>query len=98
MAQFVNTPKIVKAFHGHPQGANTQQGYPYGTQTTTINTDKTGTPEMVGRATGPITKAISQRRSHRRQWRIFGFVAMVILDAALVVAAFRLAYFLRYSV
>jgi exopolysaccharide biosynthesis polyprenyl glycosylphosphotransferase len=78
-------------------------------QTTDINmdTDKTGTFDMVGSAdtgmnasgaTGPITRAISQRRSHRRQWRIFEFVAMIILDAVLVDAAFRLAHYLRYYV
>ena len=75
-------------------------------QTTDINldTDKTGTFDMVGGAgigtnasgaTGPITRAISQRRSHRRQWRIFECVAMIILDAVLVHAAFRLAHYLR---
>src|SRR5258706_16468425 len=78
-------------------------------QTTDINrdTDKTGTFDMVGGAgigmnasgaTGPITKAISQRRSHRRQWRIFECVAMILLDATLITAAFRLAYYLRYTV
>jgi exopolysaccharide biosynthesis polyprenyl glycosylphosphotransferase len=78
-------------------------------QTTDVNidTDKTGSFDMVGGAgtgtdasgaTGPITRAISQRRSHRRQWRIFEFVAMIILDAVLVDAAFRLAHYLRYYV
>src|SRR5579884_3600220 len=71
------------------------------------DTDKTGTFEMVGSAgtetgtsgaTGPITKAISQRRSHRRQWRIFECVAMLILDAVLIDVAFRLAHYLRYYV
>src|SRR6266704_1803443 len=54
--------------------------------------------DTVGGATGPITKAISARRSHRRQWRIFECIAMIILDAILVVVAFRLAYYLRYTV
>src|SRR5215471_17649891 len=49
-------------------------------------------------ATGPITKAISARRSHRRQWRIFECFAMIILDAILVIVSFRLAYYLRYDV
>src|SRR5258706_7183664 len=73
-----------------------------------IDTDKTGTLDMVGGpdagtnpnpsgATGPITKAISQRRSHRRQWRIFECVAMILLDATLITAAFRLAYYLHYT-
>jgi exopolysaccharide biosynthesis polyprenyl glycosylphosphotransferase len=48
-------------------------------------------------STGPITKAISARRSHRRQWRIFECIAMIILDAILVVISFRLAYHLRYD-
>ncbi len=54
--------------------------------------------DTVGGATGPITKAISARRSHRRQWRIFECIAMIILDAILVVVSFRLAYHLRYEV
>ena len=57
-----------------------------------------GTTDMIGGATGPITKAISARRSHRRQWRIFECIALIILDATLVVVAFHLAYYLRYTV
>ena len=57
-----------------------------------------GTTGMTSGATGPITKAISARRSHRRQWRIFECIAMIILDAILVVVSFRLAYHLRYEV
>ncbi len=49
-------------------------------------------------ATGPIMKAISSRRSHRRQWHIFEVVAMVLLDATLIGASFGLAYFMRYYV
>ncbi len=60
--------------------------------------EQAGTSDMVGGATGPITKAISARRSHRRQWRIFECIAMIILDAVLVVVAFHLAYYLRYTV
>lgn len=65
-------------------------------QLTKLNpdTDRTGALEPVG-ATGPITKAISQRRSHRRQWRIFECIAMVILDACLIAISFQLAYNLR---
>ncbi len=47
--------------------------------------------------TGPITKAISIRRSHRRQWRILECISMVVLDAILVIVSFRLAYHLRYD-
>jgi exopolysaccharide biosynthesis polyprenyl glycosylphosphotransferase len=64
----------------------------------TPNAEQAGTPDMISGGTGPITKAISERRSHRRQWRIFECVAMIILDAILVIAAFRLAYYLRYTV
>ena len=53
---------------------------------------------MMGGATGPITKAISRRRSHRLQWRVFECIAMIILDATLVHAAFQLAYHLRYDI
>ena len=55
------------------------------------------TTETPGGATGPITKAISARRSHRRQWRMLECIAMIILDAILVVVSFRLAYHLRYD-
>jgi exopolysaccharide biosynthesis polyprenyl glycosylphosphotransferase len=50
---------------------------------------------MVG-ATGPIMKAISKRRSHRRQWRIFECIAMLLLDAWLIYISFLLAYYLRH--
>ena len=53
---------------------------------------------MIGGATGPITKAISQRRSHRRQWSIIERIAMITLDATLAYTAFLLAYYLRYHV
>jgi exopolysaccharide biosynthesis polyprenyl glycosylphosphotransferase len=53
---------------------------------------------MSSGGTGPITKAISERRSHRRQWRIFECIGMIILDAILVDVAFRLAYYLRFTV
>ncbi|GAC1657638.1 MAG: sugar transferase [Ktedonobacteraceae bacterium] len=49
-------------------------------------------------ATGPVMKAISKRRSHRRQWRIFEIIAMIILDAWLVGIAYRLAYDIRASI
>jgi exopolysaccharide biosynthesis polyprenyl glycosylphosphotransferase len=67
-------------------------------QTTGISkdTDRTGALEMMRGATGPVMKAISKRRSHRRQWRIFERIAMLLLDATLIVAAFRLAYDIRF--
>ncbi|GAC1391836.1 MAG: sugar transferase [Ktedonobacteraceae bacterium] len=51
---------------------------------------------MMAGATGPITKAISRRRSHRNQWRTFECIAMVVLDAWLVTIAYQLALNLRY--
>jgi exopolysaccharide biosynthesis polyprenyl glycosylphosphotransferase len=55
------------------------------------------TTETPSGATGPITKAISARRSHRRQWRMLECIAMIILDTIVVVVSFRLAYHLRYD-
>jgi FlaA1/EpsC-like NDP-sugar epimerase len=43
-------------------------------------------------------KAISKRRLHRHQWRIFKVIAMVLLDATLVATSFQLAHFIRYNV
>ncbi len=63
-----------------------------------IDTNKTKTPELVGGVTGQITKAISQRRSHRHQWRTFEVISMLILDAILIDASFQLAYHLRFNV
>lgn len=48
--------------------------------------------------TSQLTKEISERRSHRHQWRIARGIAMVILDAALVFVAFLLAWYFRYTV
>src|SRR5690349_8876635 len=53
---------------------------------------------MLGGATGPILKAISQRRLRRRHWRTFECISMIILDALLITTAFYLAYYLRYIV
>jgi len=50
---------------------------------------------MMPGATGPITKAISRRRTHRDQWRTFERIAMVILDTWLVAIAFQLALSFR---
>jgi hypothetical protein len=61
------------------------------------NAEQAGTTDMVGGSTGPISKSISERRSHRRQWRIFECIGVIILDAVLVDVAFRLAYYLRYT-
>ena len=54
-------------------------------------------PTGVTGGTGPITKAISRRRSHRRQWRIFECIAMLILDAWLISTSFQLAFSFRVS-
>lgn len=53
---------------------------------------------MMAGATGPIIKAISERRSYRRQWRIFGRITLFILDAAFITLAFWLAHYLRYHI
>ena len=60
--------------------------------------EQAGTPDTISGGTGPIPRALSERRSHRRQWRIFEYTSMIILDAALVAIAFELAYNLRYKV
>ncbi|WP_170142442.1 sugar transferase [Thermosporothrix hazakensis] len=45
--------------------------------------------------TGAITKVVTRRRTHRRQWRIFECIAMLILDGWLIYTAFQMAYILR---
>src|SRR5258706_6146134 len=69
-------------------------------QTTNISpdTDRTGVLDMTVGGTGPIMKAISKRRSHRQQWRVFECIALLILDTTLIVASFRLAHFMRYNI
>src|SRR5690348_12544292 len=56
------------------------------------------TTESPGGSTGPITKALYQRRSNRRHWRIFERVATVVLDAILIGVSFWLAYYFRFTV
>ncbi|HLG77657.1 MAG TPA: sugar transferase [Ktedonobacteraceae bacterium] len=56
----------------------------------------TGNQEMIGGATGPITKAIYRRRVHRRQWRIFECIFMFLVDAALIGFSVYLAFTFRY--
>src|SRR5579883_3477761 len=63
-----------------------------------MNTGETAALEMLGGATGPISKAISQRRLHRRHWRTFECISMIILDALLITVAFYLSYYLRYVI
>src|SRR5947208_6038800 len=53
---------------------------------------------MMRGATGPVMKAISKRRSHRQQWRIFECIAMILLDGTLIAAAFSLAYYVRFYI
>jgi exopolysaccharide biosynthesis polyprenyl glycosylphosphotransferase len=53
---------------------------------------------MTGGITGPISRVLSERRSHRHQWHSIELVAIILLDAALVHVAFLLAYFLRYHI
>src|SRR5438046_9524961 len=65
-------------------------------QTSGVDT-RTETNEMIGGATGQITRTISRRRSHRKQWRIFECIFMIILDALMLHAAFYLAYAIRFN-
>src|SRR5579859_8157801 len=62
-----------------------------------VENERTGPFDMLSGGTGPITKAISRRRSHRRQWRIFECIAMLILDAWLISAYFQLAFAFRVA-
>ncbi len=81
MAQFVNSGELP---HTTGQPGN--------------NTFATSTPEIsTGGTTGQITKVISDRRSNRRQWRIFEVCLTVVVDALLVYFAFFIAYKLRYG-
>ena len=62
-------------------------------------TETTGTSAgSPGGSTGPITKALYQRRSNRRHWRIFERVATVVLDTILIGVSFWLAYYFRFTV
>ncbi|HEV2653662.1 MAG TPA: sugar transferase [Ktedonobacteraceae bacterium] len=40
---------------------------------------------------------LSKRRSSRQQWRVFEYIAMLILDIVLIIAAFHLAHYIRYN-
>jgi exopolysaccharide biosynthesis polyprenyl glycosylphosphotransferase len=40
---------------------------------------------------------LSKRRSSRQQWRVFEYIAMLILDIILIVVAFHLAHYIRYN-
>lgn len=64
-------------------------------ETTEVVDMTTGSP---GGVTGPMTKALFQRRSNRRHWRIFERIAIIILDAVLIYISFRLAHYFRYYV
>ncbi len=57
----------------------------------------TGTQELISGATGPITKAISRRRTSRQHWRVIECVFMVILDAILISIAVYQAVNFRYN-
>jgi exopolysaccharide biosynthesis polyprenyl glycosylphosphotransferase len=62
------------------------------------NTFPNSPPEIpTGGATGQITKVISDRRSHRRQWRVFEVVLTVFVDALLIYTAFHIAHYMRYT-
>ena len=59
-------------------------------ETTTINTEQNGQPDMV-RSYWPYQKGISKRRSHRHQWRNFESICMLILSIQRLIDA-RLSY------
>src|SRR5690349_7672524 len=73
-----------------------------GVQSTVPDIEMTETTDMPaaspGGTTGPMTKALFQRRSNRRHWRIFERVAIVVLDAILIGVSFWLAYYFRFTV
>lgn len=81
MAQFVNSSKRELT---RPLDQN---GNPFPTSSTDIPT---------GGTTGQITRVISARRSHRRQWHLFEMALLVVMDILMVYVAFRLAYDIRY--
>ncbi len=64
-------------------------------ETTEMSDMTAGSP---GGSTGPITRALYQRRSNRRHWRIFERVATVVLDALLIGVSFWLADYFRFTV
>src|SRR5689334_21900628 len=65
--------------------------------TPTARTTTEVTHEMMGGATGPITKVISERRSIRRHWRIAETIFMIVLDTLMIFAACYGAYRLRFK-
>ncbi len=54
--------------------------------------------QVTGGTTGAITRMLSKRRSTRRQWRIFEYIAMLILDIILIIVSFHLAHYIRYHI
>ncbi|HEY1349715.1 MAG TPA: sugar transferase [Ktedonobacteraceae bacterium] len=80
MAQFVNSSGELSNMPG-------QQNTPFSGASAEIPT---------GGTTGQITRVISERRSNRRQWRLFEIGLTVVVDTLLVYIAFLLAYNLRY--
>ncbi len=77
------------------QGATGVQSTVPDIKSTEATDMSTGSPTG---ATGPIIKALYQRRSNRRHWRIFERVATVVLDAILIGVSFWLAYYFRFTV
>lgn len=73
-----------------------------GVQSTVPDTETTRMPDITmggpGGTTGEITREISQRRSNRHHWRLFVRIAIIVLDALLIVVSFQLAHFFRYVV
>lgn len=82
MAQFVNSSGELSQMSG-------QQGNSFPGASAEIST---------GGTTGQITRVISERRSSRRQWRLFEIGLTAAVDSLLLYVAFLLAYNLRYHV
>lgn len=67
-------------------------------RTNSIDLEQTAPlPQVTGNTTGAITRMLSKRRSSRQQWRVFEYIAMLILDIVLIIAAFHLAHYIRYN-
>ena len=82
-------------------GGKLQQGAT-GIQRTVTDIEITEMPDTTtgspSGTTGPMTRALFQRRSNRRHWQIFERVATVVLDAILIGVSFWLAYYFRFTV
>lgn len=97
MTQFMNSSELSQPTEPHSFARSTPGNslggvsgqYAFAPSTSEIPT---------GGTTGQIAKVITERRSGRRQWRLFEICLTVVVDALLVYAAFKFAYYLRYNI